>query len=425
MSRRVYATELLRSHADGDARSAAIAAERQRCLDSFHAFRPYWRFKNRETGEIRSFETLWPGQRRLADAMGAHPWILALKAGKLGFTELECAFDAWVALRRPNARVHVFSKDLAAAQDLMSYIRFGLARLPPWLRLPIADGRGSDTSRSLRLTVGPDDERTIVCYASSRRVAIDQSASHSHVDELAHMLFAEQTWSSIQTTIAPGGSVRIVTRGAADDDYVATLWEAAQLGVSRIHPVFEPWNARPDRDREWRDREGALLSNEQLLHYLPETPDDALAGADQAIYIEAATWDACHDESLPVLQPGDRTPIVLGVDAAIVGDCAAVVAVTRHPDRSEDPAIRNCRLWSPSDYGGRVNLTDLDRFVRLLCEGGCEREHPRSMPMAGCDPCQQKDYVIPKYNVVHIAYDPYQMEEMAQRWMRDRCAWTK
>jgi hypothetical protein len=43
--------------------------------------------------------------------------ILALKAGKLGFTELARACDAWVTLfRQSNARVHLFCRDARAAR---------------------------------------------------------------------------------------------------------------------------------------------------------------------------------------------------------------------------------------------------------------------------------------------------------------------
>lgn len=79
---------------------------------------------------------LWAGQERFAELMTSAPRILALKAGKLGFTELECAFDAWVALfSQPNARVHLFSLNADAAQELLRYVRFGITHLPWYMQL--------------------------------------------------------------------------------------------------------------------------------------------------------------------------------------------------------------------------------------------------------------------------------------------------
>lgn len=74
---------------------------------------------------------LWEGQERFAVLMMTEPRILALKAGKLGFTELQCAYDAWVALfKQKNARVHLFSLNAPAAKELLQYVRFGITHPP-------------------------------------------------------------------------------------------------------------------------------------------------------------------------------------------------------------------------------------------------------------------------------------------------------
>ncbi|MGD0205128.1 MAG: terminase TerL endonuclease subunit [Dehalococcoidia bacterium] len=426
MSRRVYATSLMGFRGDdGDSLTPHQSSELEACRHSFRHFLPYWQFTNRETGEIGSLAAPWTGQVQLAELIESEPWIFALKAGKLGFTELECAYDGWVArFRQLNARVHLFSRDARAAQDLLSYVRFGLTHLPEWMQLrPMCDEPGGDTITSLKLFAGPDDIRTIVSYAAGPHVAIDQTATHSHVDELAHMPFPEKTWSAIQTTIAPNGSCHIVTRGAGDGNFVATLWSATESGESRLFPFFAPWDARPDRDRAWREKQSATLPYQGFLHFAPECPEDALAGDETAIYIPLEVWDRCYDPGLPLLMPGDRTPIVLGVDAAVTGDMFAVVAVSRHPHRPDDPAIRACRAWRPSDSGGRIDFDDVERFIRFLCNGGCPGGHPREMPHPSCEACAAGDFSVPRHNVVEIVYDPYQMEDMAQRLRRDGVAW--
>jgi len=426
MAKRIHATSLMGFDDDDEAALTPLQrSELEACRRSFRAFLPHWRFINRETGDVASFEVLWPGQERFAELMEQESWIFALKAGKLGFTELACSYDAWVALlRQPNARVHLFSRDSRAAQELLGYIKFGLTHLPDWMQLPLmADEPGGDTITSLKLRAGSEDVRTIVSYAAAAHVAIDQTATHAHVDELAHMAFAETTWSAIQSTIAPNGSCHIVTRGAGDDNFVTTLWAAAESGESPLVPFFMPWNARPGRDRVWREQQSATLPHQGFLHFAPESPEDALAGDDTAIYIPFEVWDRCHDPNLPPLMPGDRTPIVLGIDASVTGDMFAVVAVSRHPQRPDDPAIRACRAWKPSDSGGRIDFDEVERFIRFLCEGGCPSGHPREMPDPSCQACAARNFSVPPHNVVQIAYDPYQMEEMIQRLRRDGVAW--
>ena len=69
------------------------APDIEACRESFVEWLRWWPFKNRETGKILTFASMWPGQRDLAEIMMANPWVFALKAGKLGFTEEECAWD--------------------------------------------------------------------------------------------------------------------------------------------------------------------------------------------------------------------------------------------------------------------------------------------------------------------------------------------
>jgi phage terminase large subunit-like protein len=116
---------------------------------------------------------------------------------------------------------------------------------------------------------------------------------------------------------------------------------------------------------------------------------------------------------------------VLGVDASVTGDMFAVIAVSRHPQRPDDPAIRACRAWKPSDSGGRIDFDEVENFLRLLCKGGCRNGHATDMPEPTCHACAARDRSIQPHNVVQICYDAYQMEEMVQRLRRDGVAWCE
>lgn len=391
------------------------------CTESFFAFLPYWTFVSREKGEPTKFDRLWQGQEDFAKEMQQHDWIYALKAGKLGFSELECAYDAWVAMfRQPNARVHIFSRDATSAEELLGWVRYGLLRLPEWMRLPIAEEeRGSDTGRSVKLLAGGDDIRQIVRYSAGASVSIDQTCQHAHVDELAHMPYAEKTWNAVQTTIAPEGTCHIVTRGAGEDVFAATLWKMSKDGTAQLHPFFRPWTARPGRNREWYDLQATGLTMTGLHHFAPETPEEALAGDAQNDFIPLELWDRCQEE-LPPFLPGNKEPTVLALDAAVTGDCFGAVAITRHPDRYEDVAVRAVRKWDPP-----IDFPEVDAWIRTVCEGGCAAGHPQYEPYAqpeDCEACREGVLVEP-WNIVQVAYDPYQLESMAQTHRRDGVAW--
>lgn len=305
------------------ARAIAYARQHKRERPSLTPaeFFAQWRFKNRETGQVETLgDSLFDSQQRYIEAAEEHPWVFVLKAGKLGATELACAYDAYHLLYRgPNTRVHVFSMGLNEAKELKNWIAFGLERLPPALRMPILPEPGSDTTTRIRLQAGLDDIRTLVVYPSGPHTSIDQTAHHTHVDELARMRFPERTWPAIESTIAdvPDATCHIVTRGAGADNYAAVIWLKAIMGDSRLHPLFVPWHARPGRDQAWFDQQQRELDAMEHGFFAPSTAEDAIAGASAATVIPMA-WAEEALQRVPWVSQGAGT-IAAGLDVARYG----------------------------------------------------------------------------------------------------------
>lgn len=421
--------------------------EIERCGQSFIHFSRYWQFTARDTGAILSMANMWPGQQTFAQAMETYRWIFALKAGKLGFTELECAYDAWAAMfAQERAIVHIFSKNGESAQEILDWVRFGIRHLPEWMRPVILDDiAGADTQKSIKFAVpwskSIDDVRQIRSFNTDKSVAIDRVSTHAHVDELSHMLHAEKVWGSIVTTIAEGGSCHIVTRGAGDHVYTAQLWRAAKSGSAdlgngrKIHPVFVNYTGRPGRDEAWRTQEAQNMTPSALRYFAPETDEDAISGEDTEDFIPIDLWDRCEDRNLPPLIPGDMgTKLVVAMDAATTGDCFAVVVTSRHPNRPNDPAIRAVRIWEPSMFSDkRIDYSVVERWIRTLCLGGCTGKmtshgidvHPVNDPDPSCPACNDPAQRIPRHNVICLVYDPFQLENMTQRLRKESVAWCE
>ncbi|KKN69201.1 hypothetical protein LCGC14_0443770 [marine sediment metagenome] len=437
----------------------------------FYEFLRHWKFVNRETGIVGTFEELWPGQEAAAERMVAHKWLFLLKAGKLGFSELECAWDGYVArFAQQRANVNIFSKDGPASRELLEWVKYGVKRLPRWMGIEILDVAGGDTLTSLKFHVRgteADDVRNVNSYAASEHVAIESTATHAHVDELSHMKFAEIVWGAVSTTVSPWGSLHIVSRGAGPSKYSARLWKQAMAGRSEktyelekgrraeglLVPFFAPWHARPreplralepgeDPFRAWYEEQRGTRSLQRLLHYAPETPEDALAGDETAQYIPLAVWDNCRDYDMPALIPGDRQAAVLAMDAAVSSDSFAVAIVTRHPDHEDaegracnrtkaDPAIRAVRIWRPDPVTGVIDHDLIEQWVRMVCWGGCHEGHANrgretmSAPPDGeeCAACKEGRRQ-PGLNVVQITYDEFQLHGMAGRFTKDGVAWV-
>lgn len=118
----------------------------------------------------------------------------------------------------------------------------------------------------------------------------------------------------------------------------------------------------------------------------------------ESAFVPMESWDACgHIHEIASLRDGETTPQVIGADAAVTGDCFGIVSVNRCAIDPTSVDIRALRKWDPSESGGVIQLDQPEYFLRGCCKVN---------------------------NVVQITYDPYQMENMAQRLKKDGVAWV-
>lgn len=109
-----------------------------------------------------------------------------------------------------------------------------------------------------------------------------------------------------------------------------------------------------------------------------------------AAFIPFEWWEACGQGTPPLREYEE---LVLGVDAATTGDCFALVAWSRS---GADYYLRYARKWSPPEGGGKINYDEPEQEIKRLCA---------------------------QYNVICMAYDPYQLEDMAGRLTREIGVW--
>lgn len=116
----------------------------------------------------------------------------------------------------------------------------------------------------------------------------------------------------------------------------------------------------------------------------------------ESSFVPIELWDACLNP-LP-LTPGERTPLVVALDAAVTGDCFGMAVVSRDPaNPKEGVALRAARKWDPPK-GGAIDFRGPEAALRDLCRD---------------------------YNVTEIAYDPYQLTDFAARLTAEGIGWFR
>ena len=162
-------------------------------------------------------------------------------------------------------------------------------------------------------------------------------------------------------------------------------WHNGRLFSFWSHTARQPWQTK-----EWLASLEATLTPGEFARMV-----HCDFAASEESFIQEAWWRACYDATLPPLRPGDDTPLVLGVDASVSGDCSALVGVSKSDGRV---AVRFVRIWEPDKQPGNVidQSQTIEPAIRWLCEN---------------------------LNVVCCTFDVYQLAKLTQDLRREGLAW--
>lgn len=289
----------------------------------FNEFLKVWRFLDQRTGVVRVLgEELWSGQLAFVEKVQTVNMLYALKARKLGYTTIEQAYDAWCLRFRDgavNARVHLFSRRMDAANELLAAVMFGLDRLPKWMQLP----KGKDTANEVHLLAGPEDKRILKAYPADEETAVEATCNHGHVDEWARMGNPRKVYQAIEPSMA--GSCHIITTGLGPNNYSADWWTQSMKGETVFEPFFVGALNRPDRDAKWLEEKIRTMPERERKHEYPMKWEEALFGGADLLfqqYLGTATTDA---RGLGPARPGRK--YVKGWDVGRHADAAVCVVL--------------------------------------------------------------------------------------------------
>ncbi len=136
-----------------------------------------------------------------------------------------------------------------------------------------------------------------------------------------------------------------------------------------------------------RQRAQTLTEAEARILLRAEWEDES----DIEKFVQFIWWSNCQESSQPITR---SEPAVIALDAATgsenpgyVADCFALIMVTRHPNRKQDVIIRYCGIWEPP-AGGLLDFAPIEDEIRRLCR---------------------------EFSILEVAYDPYQLHDMAMR----------
>ena len=306
----------------------------------------------------------------------------------------------WQGWRIPHGEVYIVGNDLKQADNrMMKAIRYCVLNNPAM----------KDRAEIVRNTVRLDNGTKIEAVAVDPAGEAGGNPTGIFWTEAwgAKQRKHEEMWSEMALSPTRQGlSFKFVESYAGHTGESLILERLYLAGVKHgrvLDPDISPelyvngrtavyWNTR--RYLSWQQNNPDYYAQEAI----EKTPaefrrqhDNEWVSSESAFLDSIAWWDACKGE-LPPLR--DKQAIVVALDAAVSGDCFAVVGVSRENERV---ALRFARKWTPP-VNGVIDYADVEAFIRWL-------------PTA--------------FNVVEFAYDPYQLHDMTQRLSRDGVGWFR
>lgn len=229
----------------------------------------------------------------------------------------------------------------------------------------------------------------------------------------AHQEGAKRMWTEM--TLPPGKfgrSFRWVETYAGFSGESLLLEQLYQQGVEQSQRLdsdleifrndtarmFCMWNTHgrmPWHSPEYYSQEQSILlpsEFERVHHNKWATSQD--------VFVPLESFDRCKIE--PVTYPKDW-PMVVALDAAVSGDTFGMVGVSRMLADPLQSVCRFDRCWKPPkggkiDYQGTVEDPGPELVLRRL---------------------------LKENNIVEVAYDPYQLEDMANRLSKEGLGWFR
>ena len=223
---------------------------------------------------------LWDFQRDVVVALEAGEPVIVLKARRLGLSWLVLCFALWLAIFNQGTRILVLCKTEGDATELLDRIRRTLDRIrsdPASQHILSRLERPAKERDAVKtLDVGASTIRALVGTPAAAR---SETAGLVIADEFAFQSKADHIWQALAPTIEGGGKLAVVSTGNGRSGDGQTFFKLWTEGTA-LTRFFFPWQARPDRDEDWKERQLRLLGDPDRFRVeYPEAEDDAFRSA--------------------------------------------------------------------------------------------------------------------------------------------------
>lgn len=307
--------------------TAEMVLEIKKCAqDPNYFIKTYCMIQHPKKGVIPF--SMYDYQEKMVTTYKDNRFVIVLSARQTGKSTTSGAFILWYAMFHFDKTVLIASNKNSNAMEMIHRIRLMYEYLPHWLKPGLTDDGWN------KHNVVFENGSRIISTATTEEAGRGMSISLLFLDEFAFVRpnVQEEFWTSMEPTLATGGSCIITSTPNGDSNRFAEMWRGANspisienssVGVNGFAPIHVRWDEPPGRDDRfkkgeiakigelrWRQEyECEFLSSDALLV-------DTVALARITPYVEQVQAFGVMDEIVWYKEPMPHTTYLVGLDPA-------------------------------------------------------------------------------------------------------------
>jgi len=200
-------------------------------------------------------------QEQLLRDYNDYRFNVILKARQLGISTITAAYIGWLMLFHRDKNILVVATKLQTATNLVRKVKAIIKHLPEWLQISqiVVDNR-----TSFELTNGSQ----IKAASTSGDAGRSEALSLLVIDEAAHVEKLRDLWTALYPTLSTGGRcIALSTPNGVGNWFHQTCVES-ESSTNDFYMTTLLWDAHPDRDKAWFEKETMNMSKRQIAQEL-------------------------------------------------------------------------------------------------------------------------------------------------------------
>ena len=302
----------------------------------------------------------YPYQDDLLKDFNDFRFNIILKARQLGISTISAAYCVWFMLFHKEKNILVIATKFSTAGNLVKKVKAIMRNLPDWMKVSTVT---VDNRTSFELSNGS----TIKAASTSGDAGRSEALSLLVIDEAAHIDGLDDLWTGLYPTLSTGGRCIALSTPNGVGNWFHKTYVDGEQNENEFHTVSLPWDAHPERDQAWFDKETKNMSRRQIAQELEcnfNTSGDTVIHPDDIAWVLNNTKD-------PIYRTGwDRNFWIWekfqeGSSYLLVGD----VARGDGTDSSVFHILKLETMEIVAEYQGKPTL---DMFSKILYDAGTE-----------------------------------------------------